>query len=353
SEQTILQGREDNVEISAGMITNIDVTLAPAADSTGALQFAVEWPSDQDIVALEYRTEHDGEVSSWTRVPNDEFSEESGMTQVEVSLTEVVAGTHLVSWRLDVGPPMWNRYRAAGEEIFHIANGIATSTTYTLSADDFSARVPDAGSWEQLQDDGGIIVNSDGSVTFTDDGYDAPRGGNNIEVDTEDYSVTFSGSGERRLYMAMPSITAGRLEIDGAHMTQGNGWGVFFHGTDEGGTANFSGYTLQFDPGLGDRIVLRQWVNGGERAPFLEVEADETGIDLYAEMNVILEINGGALTVAVEQPIGSAPQTIISESDITSLSGVTDAAREEGFMGIRNWSSTDLTIDEVRLYVQD
>ncbi|MFW5827170.1 MAG: hypothetical protein ACOCU4_03715 [Alkalispirochaeta sp.] len=359
TDETILRGREENVDIAAGMRTEIDVTLVPATDATGTIRFTVEWPSDQNIIALEYRTEHDGSASAWTRISATEFDQETEVTRAEVLLEDVPAGTHIVSWRLDRGALAWSRYRAAGEEIFHVSNAVESSAVYTLEVDDFSARAPEPGSWEQLQDDGEIVVNPDGSVTFTQDGYDATRGGDDIDVDPNDYSVTFSGSGERRLYMEMPSVTTARLEIDGAHMTQGSGWGIFFHGSDPASGAEFSGYTLQFDPGLGDKIVVRQWEDGSERSPFIAVEADTAGddsrpdIDLYAPMNVVLDVDAGALTVTVEQPIDSDPFTIISEEDITSMAGVTGTAREAGFMGLRNWSSTDLTFDALRLYVED
>lgn len=346
-----LRGAQSSVAVSAGSISEIDVTLEPVEEGQGSISFSVQWPEDFPMAAVEYRLETDGATSGWITIPTADFSSAGGLYSAPIHVPAVSAGVHLFSIRLDAGALRWNRYRALAEEIVYVYDGTTTSATFSLTANAFAIRPPEPGSWEELEQEGIIVINPDGSVSFTEEGYNYAAGGGNISVDPEDYSITFSGSGERRLYMNMPGVTSARLEIRDAHMTQGNGWGVFFHGSEQTQGTSFSGYTLQFDPGLGNRIVVRQWVNGGERAPFISVEAATLGIDLYQPKNVFLQVDGPALLVQVEHPPGSPPLTVIEESDITSMPGVTGAARSEGFMGLRNWSSTDLTIGEIKLFI--
>lgn len=352
-EQVLLRGTSAPVTVTAGGIVEVEVALRPVRDGHGAISFVVEWPDEFEMAAVEYRMESNGVPSDWTTIPASEFDHGAGLYSALISVPHVEAGDHIFSIRLDAGPLRWNRYRALAEEVVHVYDEITTEATFSLTAQAFALREPEPGSWEELEEEGVIVINPDGSITFTDTGYDYAAGGGDITVDPDDYSITFSGSGERRIYMNMPAVSSARLEVYDAHMTQGNGWGLFFHGTEQGGSTNFSGYTLQFDPGLGNRIVIRQWVAGNERTPFISIDADVAGIDLYQPKNAYLEVDGPALRVQVEQPPGGAPITIIDEPDITAMAGVTGNARTDGYMGVRNWDTTDLTIGEIKLFVYD
>ncbi|TVR74666.1 MAG: carboxypeptidase regulatory-like domain-containing protein [Spirochaetaceae bacterium] len=348
----LLRGIRENVPVQAGESVQVEITLEPPMDGTGSLAFSATWPESRGITALDYRIGSGGEPAHWTSLSTDQFTVTGADVSVSVVLPELASGTYLLTLRLDAGPLRADRYRAYAEEVVYVFENMTTIAEFELVEDHFTLRPPEPGSWEELEEQGIVVINPDGSLTFTDTGYTAPSGGDNIFIDPDDYSVSFSASGERRLYMNMPGVRTARLEILGALMTQGNGWGVFFHGSTQE-TGQFSGYTLQFDPGLGDRIVVREWVSGGERAPFISIDAAEYGIDLREAKNIFLEVDGPALRVLVEQPPGSSAVTVIDETDITLLPNVTGSARLEGFMGLRNWSTTNLTVQEIKLYVFD
>jgi hypothetical protein len=294
-----------------------------------------------------------GSSGTWSSVPSSAFTTPgNGTTTATVSDTGVASGSYWITFRLDLGSLYDPRYRAYVDELVYVYDNVETTATIELTSADISDPPPDPGSWEELEDNGDIEIAPDGGISFNPDGYTSTSGGSNIDVG-QDGSITYSGSGERRLYMDMPYVRAARLELTGVQMTQGNGWGVFFHALDSG-TDNFTGYTLQFDPGLGDRIVIRQWVNDTEFTPFFGVDAADVGVDLRAEMDVTVHLDGPEIRVDVDgQEIFRLPDAGAGLGNLVDEANFSLLAREEGFLGIRAWSSTDLQIQDVTLYVLD
>ena len=341
SDETLLSGSEESVTIVAGATASVEVSLGPAASGTGSYSVTISWPTDENAKAVEYSL--DGEP--WQRMEEGSFAESGALSEVTITGTGVPAGDYIFTARLDMGSLVWNRYRAYIDTRLQVRGNLETTATRSLTAADLSSRPPDPGSWEELEDNGDIEVAPDGGITFLPGGYDEAQGGGSIDVDP-DGSITYSGSGERRLYMEMPDVTHGRLEITGADFDTGNGWGIFFHGGEDA-SGRYSGYTLQFDPGLGNQIVVRRWVTNTEYAPFIQVAS--TATELYSPMDVILEINGPQLRVEVNG------NEIINETDLTGAANGpgTPTPRESGFLGIRGWSGTDLTIEDLTLYVFD
>lgn len=340
NETTVLRGTATDIRIKPGEAVYAKIDLSPPREGTGTLIVSAAWPADQGVTALEYRITPMAmnAPALWTSISSDTFA----VTFSE----ELPSGTHILTVRLD--------YRAYSETVIYVFDETSTVVNLELTEDHFSVRPVPPGGWEDLVDQGAVIINPDGSITFTDSGYTSPQGGSSILVDPDDYSITFGGSGERQLFMEMPSVSRARLEIYNALMTKGNGWGVFFHGSANPGSQgaeSFTGYTLQFDAGMQDAIIVRPWVSGQERAPFIFHFAQDLGIDLRAPKNVFLELDGHSVTVQVEQPPGAEPVTVFAESDITAVSGFTGPGPDSGFLGLRNWNTTDLTVEEIRLYL--
>ena len=341
-------GQVSDVTISAGASASVTVPLGLQETGTGSYNLTARWPTDPDIKALDYRV---GNSGAWSSISQSEFTDEGGgTTRASVSASDVAAGSYWITFRLDLGPLYEPRYRAYVDELVYIYGNVATDATIDLEASDISDPPPASGSWEELEDNGDIEIAPDGGISYNPGGYESPRGGGNITVDS-DGSITYSASGERRLYMDMPSVTAARLELTGVQMTQGNGWGVFFHAEDDG-TTDYTGYTLQFDPGLGDRIVLRQWIDDAEYTPFFGVDAADVGVDLRAEMDVTVHLDGAEIRVDVDgQEIFRLPDSGAGLGTLVEEANNSSAARTEGFLGLRAWSSTDLVVEDVTLYV--
>jgi len=168
------------------------------------------------------------------------------------------------------------------------------------------------------------------------------NGSNDITVDEDSGQIVFSGSGERRATVDMDPIERGTFVLSGTQMTRGNGWGVIVHGGfDEQG--RFEGYTVQLDPGLGDRLVVRHWGQGREHAPIASVRPS---FDMRAVLDVTVEVDGAHLRVLVN---GVEELHVASLHEAAAQASSPHTVRTSGVFGLRAWSTTDLTVSGTRL----
>lgn len=125
------------------------------------------------------------------------------------------------------------------------------------------------------------------------------------------------------------------IQVSGAHLTKGNGYGVFFRTTlsDKG---QFNGYTFQYDPGYGSgAFIFRKWVNGRELPPFAVTPAK--GYDWYSvPKDVTIAIEGNQFTAYID---GVAVLT------------AKDSSFTEGGAGLRSWDSSQVCVDDFRISV--
>jgi uncharacterized repeat protein (TIGR02543 family) len=129
-----------------------------------------------------------------------------------------------------------------------------------------------------LQDNGNAIAGADGGITFLPGGYAITNG--NAIVDPVSGAIDIS-EGNGSIVMDMDPVEHARLELSNVDLSAGFGWGVYLHRID---VPNCNGYTLQFDPGLdfdAPPIIVRQWIDGAQRAPHVSVVAGDFDIDLY------------------------------------------------------------------------
>ncbi len=119
------------------------------------------------------------------------------------------------------------------------------------------------------------------------------------------------------------------VNLEGAALTKGNGYGIVFRATDTGG--KFNGYTFQYDPGYGGgAFIFRKWVDGRELSPFAVAPAK--GFDWYGSpKDIQLVVNGDQFTAYVDgQPV---------------LTG-TDSTYKEGGVGLRSWDGSEACFDD-------
>jgi uncharacterized repeat protein (TIGR02543 family) len=233
----------------------------------------------------------------------------------------------------------------------HYADGAA----YKMDSGDvtlYAQWVPD---WaEQLETEGKVLIGPDGGITFLPDGYTIPGGGTNISVDPADGSIEATGRDD--LIMEMPPVSRARLEMRDVVLTSGLGWGIFFHGDGhDDDPVSYEGFVIQFDPGLDEAdppIILRQWIGGVQQVPFYSVPESVSGVDLFDDLDVEVEIDSGLLTITVTQ--GGSTSTVMDELDVVALATDPAEARTSGYLGLRVWNnSTNVTIDSIVLYVLD
>jgi competence protein ComGC len=114
-----------------------------------------------------------------------------------------------------------------------------------------------------------------------------------------------------------------------AVLTEGNGYGIYYRAD---GNANITGYVFQYDPGLGNKFVVRKVVDGVEQSPFQTVSMP-AGFTVYNQSHDI--------SIAV---VGS--QHVIKVDNQTVLS-FTDSTFASGSGGFRTWGSTAANFDNL------
>ncbi len=186
-----------------------------------------------------------------------------------------------------------------------------------------------------------VMVNSDGSVSYTQEGLVA--GGQNTESFKvqDDGSIDIVGSGERRAYAGGFTGSVYRVLIDNARIVQSpghstRGWAVIVHGgLNEDG--NLEGYAVQIDPGLNNSFAIRRWVDGREQSARWIEPAANFGINLMEPMDLIIDMHHDRLTLVVND-------TLVYDAVALEQPG-----RTEGFVGLRAWASTTVEIDGLRV----
>lgn len=131
--------------------------------------------------------------------------------------------------------------------------------------------------------------------------------------------------------MSTVNATDYMASLDGATLSGGNGYGIFFRASDSGLGVN--GYAFQYDPGASG-FVIRKWVNGREINPSIAYQS-KPGYDWYGKPHKLeVKVVGNTFTGYVD---GVA---VLSGTDNTYTSGGT---------GIRTWDSTQLCVDNFSL----
>ena len=115
------------------------------------------------------------------------------------------------------------------------------------------------------------------------------------------------------------------VNLSDAQLDKGNGYGVFFRGTEMDGRTN--GYIVQYDPGWrGGAIIMRKWVNGRELPPFATKRIP--GKDWHGEPHDMkLDVEGDTFTVYLD-----GEKVLVGQ----------DSTYDEGGVGFRSWDSTEV-----------
>ena len=131
---------------------------------------------------------------------------------------------------------------------------------------------------------------------------------------------------------SMSNNTDYTVKLDGAQLDRGNGYGVFFRGTDLGGRTD--GYIVQYDPGWGGgSIIMRKWVNGRELPPFAIKRMP--GYDWKGEPHDLqLDIQGNTFTLSLD-----GEEVLVGQDDTYTKGGV----------GLRSWNSTEVCFDNITI----
>ena len=127
-----------------------------------------------------------------------------------------------------------------------------------------------------------------------------------------------TGSGENRIAFGSTDWTDVELNVS-ATLNQGRGFGVYYRSD---GKASISGYSFQYDPGIGNKFVVREVVNGHETAPIASFNMPP-GFEIYgAQHDILIKVVGDKHVITV---------------DGKEVLSFTDSTFKSGSAGLRSW----------------
>ena len=135
-----------------------------------------------------------------------------------------------------------------------------------------------------------------------------------------------------------PTLAGGRLAFGDSTWTDynvdvtatlesGNGYGVYYRADSN---PNITGYIFQYDPGLGNKFVVRKVVNGQEQSPFQSVNMP-SGFSIYnTQHDISISLQGSQQTIKVDG------QTVLNFTDTTFT---------QGNAGLRSWGNSSVAFN--------
>jgi prepilin-type N-terminal cleavage/methylation domain-containing protein len=127
-----------------------------------------------------------------------------------------------------------------------------------------------------------------------------------------------TGSGENRIAFGNTAWSDVELDVS-ATLNQGRGFGVYYRSD---GKTNISGYCFQYDPGLGNKFVVRKVTAGSESAPLASFNMP-AGFSIYGvQHDIVIKVVGDQHVIMVDG------QQVLSFADSTFKSGGA---------GLRSW----------------
>ena len=119
------------------------------------------------------------------------------------------------------------------------------------------------------------------------------------------------------------------VTVDGAELSQGNGYGIFFRVTNPG--PSFNGYSFQYDPGW-NGFIFRKWINGVELSTPIAAVKAPSGYNYNTPHSVQVVVKGSTFTAYI---------------DGVPVLTVTDTTYPTGGVGLRSWDSTLVCFDGI------
>jgi prepilin-type N-terminal cleavage/methylation domain-containing protein len=134
-------------------------------------------------------------------------------------------------------------------------------------------------------------------------------------------------AGEHRVSLGVGTWTDFQIDVT-ATLLSGPGYGIYYRSN---GQTNISGYVFQFDPGLGNRFVVRKVVNGVEQTQFQSANMP-AGFNLNAQHQISVKVVGTQQYMMVDGVV------VLQFQDSTFTSGTA---------GLRSWSNTQAVFEDV------
>jgi type II secretion system protein G len=173
--------------------------------------------------------------------------------------------------------------------------------------------------WPRNPWTGEPMENTGSSVLFNTD-FDSLNGLTSLQGEwaVVNGQLVPTGSGENRVAFGSSDWTDVELNVN-ATLNKGRGFGVYYRSD---GKASISGYCFQYDPGLGNKFVVRKVTRGNESAPIASFDMP-AGFSIYgAQHDIAIKVVGDKHVVTV---------------DGKQVFSFTDATYKSGGAGLRSW----------------
>ncbi len=134
-------------------------------------------------------------------------------------------------------------------------------------------------------------------------------------------SLTSTSTGESRLAFGDNSWTDYEIKVS-ADLTKGNGYGIYYRAD---GNPNITGYIFQYDPGLGNKFLVRKVIAGQEQSPFQSVSMPAGFPVLNQAHDISIAVVGNRQIIKVDNQV---------------IMDFTDSSFASGSGGFRTWGGT-------------
>lgn len=154
--------------------------------------------------------------------------------------------------------------------------------------------------------------------------------------DTTNGKLTPTKTGENRALFNNTSGDDYNIKIDATYLSGSvgqSGYGIYYRAT---ASANISGYCFQFDPGAGNKFLVRTWSNGKENMK--EIASVDMKSVLGSSFNPMATHNIEIEVIGTQQVIKVDGVQVLKFSDSTFT---------EGGVGVRTWNNTKAEFSEV------
>lgn len=148
-----------------------------------------------------------------------------------------------------------------------------------------------------------------------------------------------TGRGENRMLIAGTGGKDYEITVNAKYNnTSGGGYGVYYRAT-QGTGANadkLTGYCFQFDPGYGNKFIVRKVIDGVEKSPIQIADMKTVmgkDFDINAQHQVSVDVQGDRQIVKVDGKV------VLDFSDSTF---------KEGTAGLRSWSNTKVEFQDMK-----
>jgi prepilin-type N-terminal cleavage/methylation domain-containing protein len=118
-----------------------------------------------------------------------------------------------------------------------------------------------------------------------------------------------------------------------AQLVTGNGYGLYYRCDSN---PNITGYVFQFDPGLGNKFVVRKVVGGNESSPFQTVSMP-AGFQVNGQHNISVSVQGSHQVIKV---------------DGTTVMDFNDSTYSSGTVGLRSWAYSNVKFTDFNVTPQ-